>query len=288
MKACIFRPLIARVQFLLGFLCFAVLISTAKSLSADNRQISIPEHTIEKAFTGATSGSIVLIDCASGETFQSDAAACAEKLPPCSTYKIWNSAIGLELGIVTDPDAPFWKWDGVKRFSDQWSQDQTLRSAFAVSCVPAYQELARKIGPEQMKKWLDTIGYGDRNISAGIDSFWLPQSGGRQALLISPVEQAQLIAKLIEGKIPFSEKTLGTLKSIMTVKTTERGVFYGKTGTGTLDEDKDFLMGWFVGYVEVLSSGKTYAFACLLKGKGIMGKDARAAVERILGEIKFL
>jgi len=39
-------------------------------------------------------------------------------------------------------------------------------------------------------------------------------------------------------------------------------------------------LGWFAGYVE--SSGKTYAFAYLLKADGVMGKDARAAVETIL------
>jgi beta-lactamase class D len=44
-------------------------------------------NTLQKAFN-AHPGAFVLIDCAAGETFCSDAAACAEKLPPCSTFKI--------------------------------------------------------------------------------------------------------------------------------------------------------------------------------------------------------
>jgi beta-lactamase class D len=237
--------------------------------------LTIPTDTVEKAFNGHP-GAFVLIDCSSGEIFRSSASACAEKIAPCSTFKIWNSAIGLETGVVTDPDAPFWKWDGKKRQLDGWNKDQTLRSAIAVSCVPAYQNLARNIGPERMQKWLDKIGYGDRNISAGIDVFWLPQPG-RKTLLISPEEQAEMIARLVKGELPFSSKTLVVLKSILTLKTTERGTLYGKTGSGT-DDKGDF--GWFVGYVE--SKGQTYAFACLLKGAELTGKDARAATENIL------
>lgn len=236
-----------------------------------------PADVIPQVFEGHR-GAFVLIDCASGETFRHDPAACAQKIAPCSTFKIWNSAIGLELGLVTDPDAPFWKWDGEKRGIDGWNKDQTLRSAIAVSCVPAYQVLARQIGRERMQEWLDKIGFGDRNTSAGVDVFWLP-AAGRKTLLISPDEQAQMIARLVQGKLPFSPKTLATLKSIMTLQTTGRGTLYGKTGTGT-SEGGDFNWGWFIGYAE--SGGKTFAFACLLKGAGVMGKDARAATERIL------
>lgn len=237
--------------------------------------ITLPSNnTIPEAF-GGHPGAFVMIDCANGSQLQSNSAACAEKLAPCSTFKIWNSAIGLENGLVIDPDALFWQWDGQKRWLEDWNKDQTLRSAFAVSCVPAYQALARKIGPEQMQHWLDLIHYGDRNISAGIDVFWLPETD-RKTLLITPLEQAQLIAQLVQGKLPFSAHTLEVLKNIMQVKKTDKGTLYGKTGTA----GEKFNYGWFVGYVE--SDGQTYAFACMLKGEGVMGKDARSAVENIL------
>lgn len=243
----------------------AVLLATALTLSPD---------TVQKAL-GGREGAFVLIDCANGETFRSDAAACAEQAAPCSTFKIWNSAIGLETGVVTDPDALFWKWDGVKRTTvAEWNQDQTLRSAIAISCVPAYQALARKIGASRMQEWIDRIGYGDRDISAGIDVFWLP-APGRKTILISPDEQAALLCRLADRTLPFSARTYDVLKSIMKLRETERGTLYGKTGTGGGD-----FGGWFVGYVE--SQGRSYAFACRLKGDGVMGKDARAATEAIL------
>jgi len=240
--------------------------------------LTIPADTVQKAFAGHL-GAFVLIECSTGDAFRSDATACAGKVAPCSTFKIWNSAIGLETGEISDPDALFWKWDGTERWLETWNKDQTLRSAFAASCVPAYQDLARKIGQSRMQEWLDKIYYGNRDISSGLDVFWLPKPPDRKTILISPEEQAFMLARLVEGKLPFSTKTLAAVKSIMKLQTTEHGTLYGKTGTGG-DEKGDYNLGWFVGYVE--SSGKTYAFACLLKGGGIMGKDARAATEKIL------
>jgi beta-lactamase class D len=243
--------------------------------------VLISPQEIQTALHGHD-GAFVIVDCATGEGVRSDAAACAEKMAPCSTFKIWNTAIGLELGEVVAPDDPFWKWDGKKRSIEPWNHDQTLRSAFQVSCMPAYQALARRIGAARMQTWIDKLGYGDRNTSAGIDAFWLPDSG-RQPLLISPDEQAALLRRLVNGDVPFSAKTQATLKDIMLVKKTEQGTLYGKTGSGQ-DEKTGRDWGWYVGYMQTVS-GKTYAFACLLKGKNVMGKDARAIVETILARL---
>lgn len=238
--------------------------------------LSLPSGLVEKAFHGRT-GAYVQIDVQTGARYESDAQACAAKLAPCSTFKIWNSAIGLQLGLVASPNAPFWKWDGVKRdVAPGWNQDQTLRSAFAVSCVPAYQALARQIGKARMQEWLDRLGYGDRDISAGIDVFWLP-APGRKTILLSAIEQAELTARLAKGDVPFSARTQAELKDVMKVQSTAKGTLYGKTGTGT---DRGTRIGWFVGYV--VSGGKTNAFACRLEGDGVMGADARKAVETIL------
>ena len=59
---------------------------------------------------------------------------------PASTFKIPNSLIALETGVVGDPDKDVFKWDGVKRSIEAWNQDHTLRSAIAASVVPVYQE----------------------------------------------------------------------------------------------------------------------------------------------------
>lgn len=251
-----------------------MMISFLLSMAA---ALLVPAESVTEAFDGQP-GAFVLVEAESGETFRNDPAACAERLAPCSTFKIWNSAIGLETGLVSDPDAPFWKWDGEQRWLADWNRNQTLRSAIAVSCVPAYQALARKIGPARMQEWIDRLNYGDLDISAGIDVFWLPEPG-RKTLLISPDEQAALIARLATGKLPFSPRTMVTLRSILKQKETERGTFYGKTGT-SMGKTEAEQFGWFTGWVE--SKGKIHAFACLRKGRGVLGKDARVTVEKLL------
>src|ERR1700756_3631071 len=82
----------------------------------------------------------------------SDTERSGEGRLPASTFKIPNSLIALETGVVQDPDKDLFPWDGVKRPIEAWNKDHTLRSAIAVSAVPVYQEIARRIGPERMEK----------------------------------------------------------------------------------------------------------------------------------------
>ncbi len=239
--------------------------------------ILVPKYLITDAFAGRE-GALVIIDCASGGVQRYNPPLCGEKAPPCSTFKIWNTAIGLEAGILTSADQPFWKWDGVKRTIEPWNRDLTLRESYAASCVPAYQALARQIGAERMDAWLKKLGYGDRNTSSGLDVFWLP-APGRRPLLISPDEQARLMERLATGRVPFSAKTQFVLKDIMTASKGERGTLYGKTGTSGNVGKGEAETGWFVGYF--VSGKRTLAFACLLQGDKATGKEARSIVEKI-------
>lgn len=235
------------------------------------------EREIRDALAGHVAA-IVLIDCTSGKTtaFPNDKAGT--RLAPCSTFKIFNTLIGLETGILNSPGQPFYKWDGVKRTVPAWNRDLTLEEAFRASCVPAFQALARRIGAESMQKWMKQIHYGDGDISGGIDVFWLPATG-RKTILISPREQAELMHLLVTGRLPFHRKAIAALRKMMLLKTTDAGTLYGKTGSGT-DDAGNFNLGWFVGFVE--SAGRTTTFACVVQGENVMSKQARELVESIL------
>lgn len=256
------------------------MIAWAASVSA---QEIIPDRTVSDTLANHK-GALVIIDCSSGVISDSRPETSSERFAPCSTFKIWNMLIGLEAGIITSGNEPFYHWDGITRSVADWNRDLTLKEAFRVSCVPAFQNLARQIGAERMQLWLDRLDYGDRDISAGIDVFWLPAKD-RKPILISPMEQAQLMAQLATDRLPFSRKSLAELKDIMTVRKTDRGTLYGKTGSGT-DDQGVFNLGWFVGYVE--SNQKTYAFACCMQGENVMSKDARAIVETVFEKQELL
>ena len=58
----------------------------------------------------------------------SDKNRSGEAMLPASTFKIPNSLIALETGVVADPDKEVFKWDGVKRSIEPWNKDHTLRT----------------------------------------------------------------------------------------------------------------------------------------------------------------
>ncbi len=256
----------------------AVMVSVLTLCAAPAAPL-LPDAKVREAF-GGTEGVLVVMECDSGNVFSSDSALANEPFGPCSTFKIWNTLIGLEEGILKGPDDPFWKWDGVERDLPGWNRDLTLREAFKASCVPAYQELARKIGPERMQRWLDKLGYGNRDQCGRPDAFWLPRAG-QKTILVSPVEQAQMICKLLGGKLPVKSSSVAVLEEIMRSESGNKGTLYGKTGSGLRGAAKggDFDMGWWVGFLE--HGRKQYAFACLVLGPGLSGKDAKRITEDV-------
>lgn len=247
-------------------------------------------QAVEEAFKGKQAV-LVVTDALTGETYVSDPALAREPFGPCSTFKIWNTLIGLELGILKNPDDPFWKWDGEKRSFPDWNRDLTLREAFQASCVPAFQELAREIGSKRMQEWLDKLGYGNKDMCDRPDSFWLPRAG-LQTILITPEDQAALLNKLVTGKLLVKKETVETLLDIMRIESSKRSALFGKTGSGLRSakegpaSDNDFDMGWLVGVLDC--GGHKYSYACLVLGSGLGGRDARTAVQTIFRDSGML
>lgn len=231
---------------------------------------------IDKALFKTYDIALVIYNRSSGTVVNIDPKRSARRLSPYSTFKIYNTLIGLKLGLIPETDVPWYKWDGVHRDIEGWNRNLTLREAFQASAVPAYQILARQIGFERMKKYIDEINYGTKDISAGIDVFWLnPEKG--TSIKISADEQVTILNKLLDGQLPFSEKNVEILKDVMKVTKTEKGTLYGKTGSGRNSEGS---LGWFVGFLE--SKGTTYVFACnITGGENPSGKVARTIVENV-------
>jgi beta-lactamase class D len=58
---------------------------------------------IPQQFPSGTTGEFVSRDVDTGKYFRVNAEACAKRYSPYSTFKIPNSVIGMETGVVTDP-----------------------------------------------------------------------------------------------------------------------------------------------------------------------------------------
>jgi beta-lactamase class D len=163
---------------------------------------------------------------------------------PASTFKIPNSLIALETGVVGDPDKDVFKWDGVKRSIEAWNQDHTLRSAIAASVVPVYQEIARRIGAERMQKYVDLFEYGNRNIGGGIDQFWLTGE-----MRIDPIQQIDFVDRLRRGVLPVSKRSQDLVRDILPVTKAGDATIRAKSGLLGAELGKPSL-GWLVGWAE--------------------------------------
>ena len=159
---------------------------------------------------------------------------------PASTFKIPNTLIALKYGLVNSPDSVF-KWDGQKRWLDIWNQDQTLRSAYQVSCVWCYQSLARKLGSKIYKKELTALNYGNHQLGNQIDQFWLDGS-----LSISALQQVGFLIRLIDKDLPFTIESQRMTKQIMREDRQGEYGLYAKSGWAA----GEINIGWYVGYVE--------------------------------------
>ena len=187
------------------------------------------------------SGSFVLYDLKQDKYLICNESQFNQQFSPASTFKICNSLIGLETGVIKDENFVI-KWDGIVRRAVEWNKDQDLKTAFKNSTVPYYQELARRVGGKRMKYWLNKAKYGNADTSGGIDRFWL--DGGMR---ITPEQQIGFLVRLYKNQLPFSQRSMDIVKRIMIAQDSVGYVLRAKTG---LTEQDGKNIGWYVGYLE--------------------------------------
>jgi beta-lactamase class D len=194
---------------------------------------------------------LVVLDERSGEITVVHPEIASRRFLPASTFKIPNTLIGLETGVI--PDEHFTqKWNGTHYAIEEWNRDQDLESAMRNSVVWYYQEVARRIGPERMRDHLHRFRYGNEDIGGGIDRFWLDG-----ALRISPREQVDFLHRLRSHELPVSNEHVAVLERMLANETIDGVTMRWKTG---LADD----VGWMVGWIT--SEKSSHTFACAMTG----------------------
>ncbi|CAN5780463.1 class D beta-lactamase [soil metagenome] len=200
-------------------------------------------------------GCFTMLNNADGKITVYNMAMDTSRFLPASTFKIVNSLIGLQTGAITDEKMVI-KWDGIRRERPEWNKDMDMTEAFKVSCVPYYQEVARRIGKDTMKVWIDSLSYGNKDISGPIDSFWL-----NNHLKISPDEQLGLLKKLYFDQLPFRKSVQQSVRTVMLQEDNTAYKLSYKAGWG-LDEQKNNI-GWIVGWIE--ENRHVYFYSMMLR-----------------------
>jgi beta-lactamase class D len=206
---------------------------------------------LEAVFTeNALAGTFVLYDVATDHLTLVNATRAQTRLVPASTFKIANTVIALETGVVKDENEII-PYGGKPQPFKQWEKDMSMREAIALSAVPIYQELARRIGLERYREWLARLDFGNRQTGEIVDTFWLDGP-----LEISAVEEARFVARLAQQKLDATTRSQSIARDIIRIESRDGKVLYGKTGWRFSSTPN---LGWWTGWVE--RDGKISAFS---------------------------
>lgn len=204
-----------------------------------------------------------------------DPARAKQRFTPASTFKIPHALFALDAGVVKDEFQVF-PWDGASHPYDAWNQDQTLRSSMRGSVVWLYQHFAREIGEERERAYLEKVGYGNADVSGGVEEFWL--SGN---LRISAEEQIAFLRRLYLNELSFSVAHQRLVKDIIIVEAGRDWILRAKTGwSGT--------MGWWVGWVEWPDGPVFFALNLDTPQKAVDLPKREAVARSVLRSLKAL
>lgn len=218
--------------------------------------------------SAATRECVVVRSLLTGETHISDHQECGIRSVPASTFKIANTVVGLETGVIRDIDAVV-PWDGTPQPVRPWNADHDTRSAMRESVLWFYRDVARRIGEERMHAQLPRIGY-PRDFRGSVDLFWLD---GRME--ISPIEQVSFLTRLFSGRTAADPASVATVRELilhpdgyvhgfpdLPLEWPEGSELRAKTGNAR-NEARDQFTSWLVG--EAKCGAETLVFAARVR-----------------------
>jgi len=195
-------------------------------------------------------GTIVICSMDGRTTYTHNDTRANTRLAPASTFKIPNTLIALEEGVVAD-EKEIITWGGKETGIPACNKDQCIETAFRASCVWFYQELAKRVGLEKYTVYLKKMKYGNEQAGSDVTTFWLNGD-----LKISAFEQIGFLEKVYAKAFDFKPRTYETLRKVMVVDQATTYTLRAKTGLAPKTTSQ---LGWYVGYVE--AGDKVWFFA---------------------------
>jgi len=170
---------------------------------------------------------------------------------PGATFDILQLLIGFQTGVVKDGNDVLVVRDTVD--VDTIRRTQTKHAAVPITLTQAFrtmsledtyvfQKLARNIGMDTLRKWVDSLHYGNRNVSGDPEAFWKDDS-----LKISSDEQLGLTKKFYFDQLPFFRRSQELVRDMMRIESNSNYKLVYKTG---MVPYKHHIMGWVMGWVE--------------------------------------
>lgn len=206
--------------------------------------LALPVHA------NAATGCLIIISYPDGKTLHQDG-DCTTRRSPASTFKIPLALMGFDSDILKDAHNPVLEYK--PEYNGLSFQQKTTDPAIweKDSIVWYSQQLTKKLGTEKFQHYVDQFNYGNRDLSGhpgkndGLTQAWLFTS-----LAISPKEETDFIAKMLDRKLGVSPHAYDMTYAIMPEFAAGPWTVHGKTGSGHINDDQKKPQGWFVGWAE--------------------------------------
>ncbi|HEY4109794.1 penicillin-binding transpeptidase domain-containing protein [Puia sp.] len=168
--------------------------------------------------------------------------------PPGGTFDVLQGLIGLQTGAVpNDTSKVFHLAATVGTHADTgWisGEQASLQDIFKREMGQmGSNQLAALVGKDSIKKWVDSLRYGNRDVSELGDSGLI-----HRRLRITADEQLGLTKKLYFDQLPFFQRPQQLVRKMFFVEETTNYRLVYKTGKTTNADGKPF--GWIMGWVE--------------------------------------
>jgi beta-lactamase class D len=204
-------------------------------------------------------GCFTMLDNATGEVTVYNLQEDTSRYAPGSTMDVLTALVGLEQGAVPDESFAVPTNDSTTKIS--------IRDAFVQSNRSSFQWLAGQIGSEALQTWIDSLGYGNKQLGELSDSSW-PNNGMR----ISPDEQLGLMKRLYFDQLPFRKSVQESMRNWMKQEDNSAYRLHGRMASIA---GKKTSTGWFIGWIE--ENRHVYFFATLVNKNGSIDNMQPAA-----------
>ena len=187
-----------------------------------------------------------------------DEGDCDRAVTPASTFKLALALIGYDRGLLQDRDQPAMEWQpGEPDWGGAaWTGTVTPESWLRDSVVWYSQRLTRALGPRQFAEAVQSLGYGNADVSGdagfdnGLERAWISSS-----LRISGRQQADFLHRWLTRALPVSEAAMTAAEALTPRHEVAGWVMHGKTGgayprLADRSFDRSRGWGWYVGWAE--------------------------------------
>ncbi|HTR30399.1 MAG TPA: penicillin-binding transpeptidase domain-containing protein [Puia sp.] len=141
---------------------------------------------------------------------------------PGATFDILQALVAIQTGVVKDE----------KGFGTGGDTGQVV-----------FSQLANELGKDTLKKWIDSLQYGNKAMSSDVSTFWQDNT-----LKINCDEQLGLLKKLYFNQLPFFARTQEIVRRMMSAESNSVYRFCYKTAQERRENGDG--IGWVMGWVE--------------------------------------